>query len=229
MAGAPAPEDEDKVETPGVEVLAFNDCSSQGRVYNERYPASPPLHGCWEGVGPGDYFGRAMAEAYPDKTILLVPCALSGVDIDFFRKDVISSRRDEFTIPPDNHWDGAYEWMLGRLELAQDRGVMRGILFHQGESDTGQSIWLDKVEEIVEDLHEDLGISEDLPFLAGELVYGACCASHNAIINRLPDQVSNAHVISAEGLDAMDEAHFDLEGQRELGQRYAAKMLELLE
>jgi hypothetical protein len=227
MEGQPQPQAEDRTTNERVKVLAYNNCSNLSRTYNEWYTAAPPLHSCFAGVGPGDYFGRALAAAYPEATIGLVPCAISGVDIDFFRKGVISARRAEFRIPPDNHWEGAYEWVIERARLAQRSGVIRGIIFHQGESDTGQSVWADEVREMVTDLRTDLGLG-DVPFIAGELLYGGCCASHNPIINRLPDVITNTAVISASGLMGADTAHFDLAGQREFGARYGQKMIEML-
>lgn len=226
MAGDPKPEAQDKVEHPRVKVLAYDNCPNLGRTYNQWYPAIPPLHGCYFGVGPGDTFGRAIAEAFPEATIGLVPCAIPGVDIDFFRKGVVSSRRDEFTIPPDNHWAGAYEWVIERARLAQQVGVIRGILFHQGESNSGQSAWVQQVKEVAEDLRADLGIGE-VPFIAGELLQSGCCGSHNTYVNQLPMHISNAKVVSSDGLTGSDYAHFDLASQRIFGQRYADAFLEL--
>ena len=227
MEGMPKPEAEDYTTDSRVKVLAFDNCANLSRTYNEWYTAAPPLHGCYAGVGPGDYFGKALAAAYPQATIGLVPLGLSGVDIDFFRKGVTSVRRSEFRIPPDNHWGGAYEWVIERAQLAQQSGVIRGILFHQGESDTGQAVWVDKVKGMVTDLRTDLALG-DVPFLAGELLYSGCCASHNPLVNQLPNQITNAFVVSANGLAGADEAHFDLAGQRELGARYGQTMIDAL-
>lgn len=227
MEGQPKPVAEDFVTDERIKVLAYDNCPNLARVYNEWSTASPPLHSCYAGLGPGDYFARAVAAAYPEKTIGLVPCAISGVDIDFFRKGVVSARRSEFRIPPDNQREGAYDWVIERARIAQQTGVIKGIIFHQGESDTGQSVWVDKVKGMVTDLRADLGLG-DVPFVAGELLYGGCCASHNPIINRLPSQITNAFVVSADGLAGADEAHFDLAGQRELGARYAQAMLDAL-
>jgi len=227
MEGQPKPTAEDRMTDPRVKVLGYDNCPNIPRANNAWYTATPPLHSCYAGVGPGDYFGKTLAAAFPDATIGLVPLGISGVDIDFFRKDVVSARRSEFKIPPDNHWAGAYEWVLERARLAQQTGVIRGIIFHQGESDTGQTVWVDKVKGMVTDLRTDLGIGE-VPFLAGELLYTGCCVSHNPIINQLPAQISNSFVISADGLAGQDEAHFDLAGQREFGVRYGDKMVELL-
>lgn len=227
MEGAPKPEAQDLTENPRVKVLGYDNFA--GRKWNEWAVAKPPLHRSWAGVGPGDYFGKAMAEAWPDATIGLVPCAISGVDIDFFRKGIVSSRRDEFEVPPDNARDGAYDMVIERARLAQEQGVVRGILFHQGESDTGNAAWVGKVQEMVADLRTDLGLSESVPFVAGELLYGGCCASHNPLVQRLPASIPNAHVVSAADLTGMDDnAHFDLPAQRELGRRYAEAVLAAL-
>jgi hypothetical protein len=226
MEGTPQPEAEDLVEDSRVQVLAYTNCGE--RKYNEWYTARPPLHSCGLGVGPGDHFGKAMAEAWPNDTIGLVPAAIAGVDIDFFRKGVVSKRRGEFRIPPDNARSGAYEMLVEKAKLAQQSGTIRGILFHQGESDTGNGEWPGKVAEVVRDLRADLALGVDVPFVAGEVLHSGCCASHNPLVGRLPKEVPNAHVVSAEGLQGMDSAHFDLAGQRELGRRYAKAVLEAL-
>ena len=106
--------------------------------------------------------------------------------------------------------------------------MIKGIIFHQGESDTGQAVWVDKVKGMVTDLRADLGLG-DVPFVAGELLYGGCCATyHNPLINRIPTQITNGFVVSATGLVGTDDAHFDLAGQRELGARYGQTMIDAL-
>lgn len=228
MVGAPRPTPEDEVEIPRVQVLAYDDCPKLGREYNQWYPARAPLHGCHDGVGPGDQFARAISAAYPEARIGLVPLAINGVDVDFFMKGVVSTRRREFRIPPDNHWTGAYEWVLERARLAQRAGAIRGILFHQGESDTGNAPWVGKVKKLVTDLRSELALGE-APFVAGELLHSGCCGKwHNRLIAELPGEITNSRVVSASGLGGQDSAHFDLAGQRELGARYGAAMLELL-
>lgn len=229
MVGAPRPDSVDDAEIPRVQVLAYDDCPNLGREYNRWYPARAPLHGCYDGVGPGQQFARAVAAAYPEARIGLVPLAINGVDVDFFMKGVVSARRREFRIPPDNHWAGAYDWVLERARLAQRAGTIRGILFHQGESDTGNAPWVGKVKKLVTDLRTDLALGE-VPFVAGELLYSGCCGKwHNPLIAALPGEITNSRVVSASGLAGQDQAHFDLAGQRELGARYGAVMLDLLQ
>jgi hypothetical protein len=49
----------------------------------------------------------------------------------------------------------------------------------------------------------------------------------NAIIAQLPTVVPTAHVVSSKGCEARrDHLHFTPAGYRELGRRYAEKMLE---
>lgn len=246
MEGVPQPEAVDTVTDPRIQVLAYNSCSNltPTRVYDQWYTASPPLHSCYLGVGPGDYFAKTLLKSIPaGDTIGLVPCAIAGVDIDFFRKGIVSARRSQFTIPPDNSYTGAYQFMLDRAKLAQQRGVIEGMLFHQGESNAGQLTWVGQVREIVTDLRADLGIP-NLPFVAGEVLYNGCCSTHNFRVKQIPDSISNSAIVSA----ALDEsiywsasvaglpmytgdtykAHFNLEGQRELGRRYAMKMMPML-
>lgn len=225
MEGAPTPETEDQSVDERVRVLAYD--NADGRRYNQWYSACPPLHST--GLGPGDYFAKSLAANLPENyRIGLVPCAINGVDIDFFRKGVISKRRTEFPIPPDNERSGAYDWVVERVRLAQREGIVRGILFHQGESDCGQSIWIVKVAELIEQLRADLQLDHSVPFVAGELFRDGCCAGHNSLINQLPHWIPNCHIVSSAGLTGMDRLHFDLASQRELGKRYAKAMLESL-
>jgi carbohydrate esterase-like sialic acid-specific acetylesterase len=235
MEGVPLPEAQDRQEDPRVKVLAYDNCANLGRTYNQWYTASPPLHSCNLGVGPGDYFGKTLAAALPaNVTIGIVPNAIAGVDIDFFRKGVRSARRGEFRIPPDNQRDSAYDMIIERGRLAQQVGVIKGIIFHQGESDSGspnRDQWVGKLQQIVSDIRTDLNIG-NVPFVAGELLYnaqGGCCGdSLNPLINSLPNVIDEAFVVSANGLTNIDNFHFTLPSQRTFGARYGAVMLDAL-
>jgi hypothetical protein len=241
MEGAPASEPQDRGTNPRVKVLALRDCPQRNQLRNQWYDASPSLHTCGNTLGPGDYFGKTLADALPNATIGLVPDAIAGVDIDIFRKGVVSARRGEFFLPPDNQRDSAYETVIERARLAQQVGVIRGILFHQGESDaaTGalQQAWPGKVQELVQDLRGDLGLgSADVPFLAGELLAngapqnGCCGNAMNPRINSLPALIPNAFVVPGAGLGVRtDGLHYDVAGQREFGRRYAQVLLDATE
>lgn len=86
---------------------------------------------------------------------------------------------------------------------------------------------------VYDNLIKDLNLkSEEVPMLAGEVVnadQGGVCASMNAIIDDLPKTIHNAYAISSAGCACRsDHLHFTPAGYRELGKRYAEKMLTLL-
>lgn len=226
MAGSAAIEAQDRTENPRVKVLGMYDCAQTGRVYNEWAVATPPLHSCGGGLGPADSFGKAMAEAWPDSEIGLVPNAVPGVEIDYFGGGISNENPSYRALPED--WDNAFEMMVARSELAMQSGRVRGILFHQGESDCGQSAWVGKVATIVGNLKQRLSLGEDVPFIAGELPYSSQCQGHNPYVGQLPIQLPEAVVVSAEGLDIFDDYHFDSPSVRTFGQRYADAFLSVV-
>jgi hypothetical protein len=224
MWGVPNPQAQDLEINPRIEVLTLTSCGRHGM--NQWVPAQPPLHSCvgqpgnggqGPGVGPGDYFAKTLADAFPQDTILLVPNAIPGVSIDVFQPG-----------------QQAYNSTLARARMAQERGEIRGIIFHQGETDNGQDTWPNRVKTVVDRLRADLGVAS-APFVAGELFYGAFMG-HNARVNQLPSIITNAGVARAEGFtavpreqDTFGNLHFDLPSQREFGRRYGQAMLDLLE
>jgi Carbohydrate esterase, sialic acid-specific acetylesterase/Cellulose binding domain len=229
MEGAAPIENQDRITNSRVKVMADLNCSNLGRIYGNWYTASPPLNRCGSGLGPGDYFGKTMADAMPSSvTIGLVPAAVSGTPIELYQKSAPIGRNNQ-NIP--SQFNGGYAWLLDMAKKAQQVGVIKGIIFHQGESDTSDPLWKHQVKEIVTDLRKDLGIG-DVPFLAGELLYAdyqSCCHWHNAEVNKLPGLIPNAYVVSAMGLPGMDVYHFTTASYRELGRRYAQIMLEKID
>jgi len=131
-------------------------------------------------------------------------------------------------------YDGnPYARLVEMAKLAQKDGVIKGILLHQGESNTGDTSWPRKVNLVYTNLLKDLNLkAASVPLLAGEVVnadQGGICASMNNIIDSLPQTIATAHVISSVDCTvAGDHLHFNAAGYRELGKRYAAAMLPLL-
>jgi alpha-L-fucosidase 2 len=132
-------------------------------------------------------------------------------------------------------YDGnPYQYLVAMAKLAQKAGVIKGILLHQGESNTNDKEWPNKVKDVYDHLIRDLNLkAEAVPLLAGEVVNAdqkGACASMNRIIDDLPKTVPTAHVISSQGCACRpDHLHFTAAGYRELGIRYAQEMLSLLE
>jgi hypothetical protein len=219
MAGYPKARAEDRTEDPRVLVLGFDTCAATGRQPDVWDIAAPPLHECFnDGLGPGDYFAKTLVNVIPaGDTIGLVPCAISGERIETFSK--VGGTR--------------YDYIVQRARRAQEQGgIIEGLLFHQGESNNGDPSWPAKVNALVTDLRADLGLG-NAPFLAGELLYSGGAAGHNRLVNQLPSVVSNAFVVSADGLledpaDTQWHLHFDRDSEVEFGKRYAAQMIAAL-
>ncbi|HEX2925427.1 MAG TPA: non-reducing end alpha-L-arabinofuranosidase family hydrolase, partial [Ruminiclostridium sp.] len=219
MAGYAKAESSDKVEDPRVLVLGYDNNAALGRVTDQWDVACPPLHPAWlDAIGIGDWFGKTMIQKAPEgDTIGLIPCAISGEKIETFLKSGGTK----------------YDWIIKRAKLAQQKGgVIDGIIFHQGESNSGDSSWPGKVKTLVEDLRKDLNLG-DVPFLAGELLYSGPCAGHNKLVNQLPSLIKNCSVVSAEGLvvdagDTQYRLHFGHDSAVTFGKRYAEKMIQAL-
>jgi hypothetical protein len=119
-------------------------------------------------------------------------------------------------------------------QLAQQDGVIKGILLHQGESDFADpQKWAPSVKKIYNDLLNDLGLAPNsIPLLAGQVVHkqqNGLCAGMNSTINKLPEKIRKSYVISSKGCTAAeDRLHFDSAGYREFGKRYAKQMLLLM-
>ena len=117
-------------------------------------------------------------------------------------------------------------------KIAQRDGVIKGILMLQGETNTGQQDWPEKVKKVYENLLADLNLkAADVPLVAGEVVgkeVGGQCAAHNPIINKLPEVIPTAHVVSSKDCPcAKDFLHYTAEGYRIIGRRFAEKVMEI--
>jgi hypothetical protein len=226
--------------SPRVKVLAFADCSGSSpdcnkyplnRTHDQWYTAFPPLHSCSEGISPGDWFAKTMLDSIrSDISIGLIPCALSGQALNVFLKG-----RKGFNIPTWAHPtlgnNSPYDWMLNRCKLAQQKGVIKGFLFHQGESGAGDAspAWATMAAAIFDSLKKDLGLDSKMPVVVGELCQasGVCCASFNSNIDQLSKQYPFCGLASSKGLNRKDQYHFDAPGMREMGKRFAQAFLAL--
>ena len=239
MEGQGAIEIEDKTVDPRFQYMQTVECSNLGRVKETWYPAIPPLTRCWSGLSPADYFGRTMVENLPDSIrVGIINVSVGGCKIELFDKDnyqnYLSTVTEDWLISIINEYNGnPYKNLVDAAKLAQADGVIKGILLHQGESNTGDQQWPAKVKSVYNNLITDLNLDPQfVPLLAGEVVHadqGGICASMNSIIAKLPQTVPNSYVISSSGCtDKADNLHFNSAGYRELGKRYADKMLSLM-
>lgn len=239
MEGQGTIETQDRTVNSRLKVMEAVSCSNLGRTKGKWYTAVPPLCRCWSGLSPADYFGRTMIENLPANiNVGIVNVSVAGCKIELY--DKVNYQKYTSTITEDwlkniiKEYNGnPYAYMVEVAKLAQKDGVIKGILLHQGESNTGDSQWPAKVKAIYNNLIADLSLNPDsVPLLAGEVVHadqGGICASMNTIIARLPQTLPNSYVISSSKCtDATDNIHFNSAGYRELGKRYARKMLSLM-
>jgi hypothetical protein len=214
MAGRGVIEEQDR--TPHPRVLMLN-------KDGDWVPAVDPLHfdKPAAGVGLGRTFGRIIADAKPGVTIGLIPCAVGGSPIDAWQPGV-------FYNPTRSHpWDDA----LRRAKLALEAGELKGILWHQGESDSNAKLasgYAAKLDDLIARLRRELN-APDAPFIAGQM--GQFTENPWDDAKRLVDQahqqlplrVPRTAFVNSAGLRHKgDKVHFDSASLREFGERYAA-------
>lgn len=187
-----------------------------GRVPLNRYSSilgDKPLDG--QRLNPGYGFVKAMLEAEKDPEV---------------RIGLISNARGSTFI---SQWRSGYrKEAIKRVKIAQESGVVKGILWHQGESDNKNAGYLEELKGMIADYRKDLG-DPNLPFVAGEILnYRGVGKLINDQLAQLPAQVPFTGVASAEGLTgtehvliSTDNVHFDMKSMKTLGRRYAEAML----
>jgi hypothetical protein len=234
MEGQGTIEPQDTIVNNRFKVFQALDCPDLGRTKAKWYPAIPPTCQCTSKLSPADYFGRTMVANLPDSiTVGIINVAVGGCDIRLFDKDIYQDydstyKQDWFTSKVANYGGNPYKHLVDLAKLAQKDGLIKGILLHQGETNTGQTQWLSYVKKIYNDMLGDLSLNANsVPILAGEMLSteGSCCSAMNAIVDQLPSVIPTAHVISSKGCPGQDAAHFNSEGYRILGRRYAIQML----
>jgi hypothetical protein len=239
MEGFPGIEEQDRAPVDDrFQVLAAVDFPKLGRTNGNWYPAVPPLCRSSTGLCPADYFGRTLVANLPQKIrVGVVNVSVAGCKIELFDEDhyrTYASVAPQWMTNIIHAYGGnPYARLVEMGKLAQKAGVLKGILLHQGESNTNDKEWPNKVKKIYDNLIKDLNLkAEEVPLLAGEVVNAdqkGACASMNTIIDELPSTIPNSHVISSKGCASRpDHLHFTPAGYRELGKRYAEEMLPLL-
>lgn len=219
MAGRGVVEPQDQKADP--RVLMFD---REGRWV----PAVDPMH--WDkptaGVGLGRSFASEIAKAHPGVTIGLIPCAAGGSPIDTWKPGVMHDQTRSYP------WDDTVK----RVKAALPSGILKGILWHQGESDCKPDLapaYEAKLLDLVARFRVLSG-SPDVPFLVGQMgkfpdvPWTPEITMIDAVHRRLPNLVEHCAFVSAEGLAHKgDKIHFDSASYRELGRRYAAAYLRL--
>lgn len=238
MEGNAKFEPQDTTVDPRFHVMEAVDCANLNRTKGQWYTAVPPICRCHTGLTPADYFGRTLVANLPkDIKIGIINVSVAGCKIELFEKDSLqsyASRAPAWMVGIIKEYNGdPYARLIETAKLAQKDGVIKGILLHQGESNTNDTTWPGKVNIVYQSILKDLQLdAASVPLLAGEVVnadQGGVCASMNTIIDKLPVTIPTAHIIPSNRCTAAaDHLHFNAAGYREFGRRYGAEMLKLL-
>ena len=211
---------------------------NQGASKGKWIKAIPPLAHCQGAkLGPADYFGRTMVEKTdPQIKVGIIVVAIAGCSIDLFDKtgyaNYARSQQSWMTQRINTYGGNPYGRMIEMAKKAQEEGVIKGIIFHQGETDAGNGQWPSKVKSVYDNIIKDLGLGSDIPFLAGEVLRSGSSSGANNNISKLPQQSKNFYVVSSEGFNQAlgdgQNVHFTSQEYRDFGKRYAEKMIEVL-
>ena len=202
--------------------------------------AIPPMFHAFENLSPADYFGRAMVDSLPGVTVGIIPVAIGAVSIRAFDKDQYQAYfngdgKDIKGWGWINDYDGNPPGRILELaKKAKEVGVIKGFIFHQGESDGTDANWRKTVHKTYKDIIDALDPDEnEVPSVAVELLQEGqnCCSSKNAGIAQLKNNFKKFGLASSKGLkgNGKDPYHFGREGVIELGRRYCSEMLKLID
>lgn len=214
MAGRGTMEDEDKKVHGRVLMLGKDEKWTH---------AVDPMH--WDkpaaGVGLGRTFGREIANANPRIAVGLIPGAVGGSPIDAWKPGVL------YTPTKSHPWDDA----IRRAKIALKDGTLKGILWHQGESDCKPELaagYEAKLHDLIQRLRKELG-APDVPFIVGQMgsfddvPWTPEMQTVDEAHRNLPKKVKNTIYVGSEGLKHKgDKIHFNSASFREFGKRYAA-------
>lgn len=215
-----------------------------GQTVGGFYPGVPPLGHSASQLGPADFFGRRMVELLPENiTVAVANVAIGGQSINLFDKATNASyiqnarNASEWWIQYLDQYGGdPYARLIELGNIAKQQGVIKGILFHQGEADYQMSDWPNRVKKVYDDLIADLNLnSNEVPILIGELLtteVGGDLGWRNTAVAEAANLIPNGHLISAAGCPMLPgdtyRLHFSREGYQILGGRYAETMFSLL-
>lgn len=186
--------------------------------------AKEPLHfyePTMAGLDCGLSFGKSLITKIPNSvSVLLIPTAVGGSSITKWLDD--STHRN---VPLLTNFKE-------KVALSKSYGTIKGILWHQGESDANLknvTLYQKRLERLLSTFREIIK-DQRLPVFIGEL--GSYATNErwkiiNEQINAYAASDSIAYVIKTSDLkDKGDKVHFNAAGQREIGKRFAQKYME---
>ncbi len=187
--------------------------------------AKEPLHYYEPGLAGldcGVSFARALLKkVHEDVSVLVIPASVGGSSVKQWLNDSVHRNVS------------LYSNFRNKMETGKKYGVIKGILWHQGENDAGSvqtiEIYGNKLKKLVELFRKEAG-NPDLPVLIGELgSFSENNENWQAVNKKIDEYVktdTNAYLIKTGDLkDKGDKVHFNSKGQRKMGKRFARKFL----
>jgi Carbohydrate esterase, sialic acid-specific acetylesterase len=186
--------------------------------------AKEPLH-FYEpnltGLDCGYAFAKKMIENIPDSiSILLLPTAVGGSSISQWLGDSLFRNVKLFSN------------FLAKAAIGKQYGIIKGILWHQGESDANEKNiphYSERLSVLFTKFRKAIG-NDNLPILLGEL--GSFSKNKegfeliNKAIHNYSAQDANTTVITTADLKHKgDSLHFNSKAQRTIGRRFAVAYL----
>lgn len=168
-------------------------------------------------------FGPAIAAALPGKRVLLVKFAEGGTSLS---NDWNPDERGKL-------YENFIKFVKKTREIIEANGdtcTIRGMLWHQGESDAGlpEGAYQKALTDFIGRVRGDLGI-KDLPFVIGQVYDNG--KRNNVIAGQkaVAKAVSLTGFVESAGLETLDKGtHFDARSLIELGKRFAGEMEKFL-
>ncbi|MCQ2225042.1 MAG: carbohydrate-binding protein [Paludibacteraceae bacterium] len=178
-----------------------------------------------------DQFAKTLANTVDENvTIGMICVAIPGASIKAFDpaqyQQNISTGPDWLQNYAKSYGGNPYQRLLDCAKKAQEKGVIKGMIFHQGESDWGYGDWSNTVAKLFKSLCKDLGIDpNETGFVMGELTDGGGRERMDAVAR----QLAKCIVVDSDGLPAeSDGLHFTHAAYETLGKRYAEAMKKLV-
>ena len=163
-------------------------------------------------MNPGYTFAPKMLAQDPTITLGIVCNARGATKIEQWAKGY------------DGDYDyDLYEEAIRRTRIAMQTGTLKGILWHQGESNCYDADYLTKLTALIADLRADLGY---VPFVAGQITQDLVFEVNHQI-SLLPGAVPLTSYASSDGLTTEELWHFHTPSMMILGERYATEMIKL--
>ena len=211
--------EEEKTPVPHILQVRFHTKRFRGEGW---FPAVHPLHiipGRPQSFGLGLPFAKEYLKRNPGVTIGLLPCAYGGKRMDLLRKG-----------------SGLYSGVVAKCRFAQEKGTIKGILWHQGESDAFNEDrcagYEERLHEMIAGLRKEIG-EPDLPFISGEISIKNYPKDNPVQVanSTLPEKVKNTGWIRTDDLtfcDGNKSVHFDRKSLIKMAHRYCAELMRII-